>query len=109
MDVAIPEPNGLEVLARVTKEYPAVKVIILSMHANEEYVLRALRAGACGYLVKDATVAELELTVRAVTRDEIHLSSRISKSVILRHTPVTMVFAVFDPRMESQVHYGHRF
>jgi DNA-binding NarL/FixJ family response regulator len=44
MDIAIPELNGLEALARATKEFSAVKVIILSMHANEEYVLRALRA-----------------------------------------------------------------
>jgi DNA-binding NarL/FixJ family response regulator len=82
MDIAIPEVNGLEALARVTKELPGVKVIILSMHANEEYVLQALRAGACGYLLKDAAVAELELAVRAVTRGETHLSSRISKRVI---------------------------
>ena len=52
MDIAIPGLNGLEALARATKEFPAVKVIILSMHANEEYVLRALRAGACGYLLE---------------------------------------------------------
>jgi len=45
MDIAIPGLNGLEALARATKEFPAVKVIILSMHANEEYVLRTLRAG----------------------------------------------------------------
>ena len=53
LDIAIPELNGLEALARMTKEFPAVKVIILSMHANEEYVLQALKAGACGYLVEE--------------------------------------------------------
>jgi DNA-binding NarL/FixJ family response regulator len=82
MDIAIPGLNGLEALARATKEFPAVKVIILSMHANEEYVLRALRAGACGYLLKDAAVTELELALRAVTRGETYLSPRISKRVI---------------------------
>ena len=82
MDIAIPGLNGLEALARATKEFPAVKVIILSMHANDEYVLRALRAGACGYLLKDAAVTELELALRAVTRGEIYLSPRISKRVI---------------------------
>jgi DNA-binding NarL/FixJ family response regulator len=82
MDIAIPELNGLEALARATKEFSAVKMIILSMHANEEYVLRALRAGACGYLLKDAAVTELELALRAVTRGEIYLSPRISKRVI---------------------------
>ena len=82
MDIALPGLNGLEALARATKEFPAVKVIILSMHANEEYVLRALRAGACGYLLKDAAVTELELALRAVTRGETYLSPRISKRVI---------------------------
>ena len=82
MDIAIPELNGLEALARATKEFSAVKVIIFSMHANEEYVLQALRAGARGYLLKDAAVAELELALRAVTRGEIYLSPRISKRVI---------------------------
>jgi DNA-binding NarL/FixJ family response regulator len=64
--VAMPGLNGLETVARVTKEFPTVKVIILSMHANEEYVLQALRAGASGYLLKDAAVAELELALPAV-------------------------------------------
>jgi DNA-binding NarL/FixJ family response regulator len=82
MDIAIPGLNGLEALARLTKELPAVKVIILSMYANEEYVLQALRAGACGYLVKDVAVSELELAVRAVMRGETHLSPRISRRVI---------------------------
>jgi DNA-binding NarL/FixJ family response regulator len=85
MDMAIPELNGLEALARATKEFSAVKVIILSMHANEEYVLRALRTGACGYLIKDAAVAELELVLKAVTRGEIYLSPRISKRVIANY------------------------
>ena len=82
MDIAIPELNGLEALERATKGFSAVKVIILSMHANEEYVLQALRAGARGYLLKDAAVAELELALKAVTRGETYLSPRISKRVI---------------------------
>ena len=82
MDIGMAGLNGLEALARATKEFSAVKVIILSMHANEEYVLQALRAGACGYLLKDAAVAELELALRAVNRGEIYLSPRISKRVI---------------------------
>jgi DNA-binding NarL/FixJ family response regulator len=82
MDIAIPELNGLEALARATKEFSAVKVIVLSMHANEEYVLQALQAGACGYLLKDAAVTELELALRAVVRGETYLSPRISKCII---------------------------
>jgi DNA-binding NarL/FixJ family response regulator len=78
----MPELNSLQAVARVTEKFPAIKVIILSMHANEGYVLQALRAGACGYLLKDAAVAELELAIQAVGRGETYLSSQISKPVI---------------------------
>lgn len=82
MDIAMPGLNGLEATTRVVKEYPGVNVIILSMHANEEYVLQSLRAGAKGYLLKDSGTAELELAIRAVMRGETFLSPAVSKHVI---------------------------
>jgi DNA-binding NarL/FixJ family response regulator len=83
MDIAMPGLNGLEAAARATKEFPQVRVIILSMHANEEYVLQALRAGAAGYLLKGARTLELELAVTSVARGEIYLSPAASKHVVL--------------------------
>lgn len=82
MDVAMPEMNGLEATARVVKEFPAVRVIILSMHANEEYVLQALRAGAVGYVLKDSGVSELELALRSVSKGDTYLSPAVSKHVV---------------------------
>jgi len=82
MDVAMPGLNGLEAVARLQKECPEVKVLVLSMHANEEYVIQALRAGACGYLLKDAATVELELALQAVGRGENYLSPAISRQVI---------------------------
>ncbi|MBI3896667.1 MAG: response regulator transcription factor [Gammaproteobacteria bacterium] len=82
MDIAMPEMNGLDTAARLTKEFPGVRVIMLSMHAGEEYVMQALRAGASGYLLKDAATSELELAVRAVARGETYLTPTISKRVI---------------------------
>jgi DNA-binding NarL/FixJ family response regulator len=82
MDVAMPEMNGLEATARVSKEFPSVRVIILSMHANEEYVLQALRAGAAGYVLKDSGVSELELALKSVSRGETYLSPAVSKHVV---------------------------
>jgi DNA-binding NarL/FixJ family response regulator len=70
IDISMPQLNGLELTARVTAEQPATRVIILSMHFAEEYVLRAVRAGAAGYLVKDVSPAELEWAMRAVARGE---------------------------------------
>lgn len=82
MDIAMSGMNGLEATIRVTKEYPGVRVIILSMHTNEEYVLQALRAGASGYLLKDAGLAELEIAIQAVAQGETYLSPPVSKHVI---------------------------
>jgi DNA-binding NarL/FixJ family response regulator len=82
MDIAMPEMNGLEATAHVVKEFPQVRVIILSMHANEEYVLQALRTGAMGYVLKDAGLSELELAVRASVRGETYLSPAVSKHVV---------------------------
>ncbi len=81
LDIAMPGLNGLEVAAQVADSFPYVRVIILSMHATEEYVLRALRAGASGYLLKDADTTELELAIKAVSRGETYLSPAVSKHV----------------------------
>lgn len=81
MDIAMPGLNGLEATARVVEEFPQVRVIILSVHAREEYVLRALRAGAAGYLLKNASPTELEFAITAVARGETYLSPEVSKHV----------------------------
>lgn len=78
LDISMPGLNGLEAVARLTQEFPAVRVIILSMHENEEYVCRALKAGAVGYLLKKAATTELEAALQRVSAGEIYLSREIS-------------------------------
>jgi DNA-binding NarL/FixJ family response regulator len=82
MDIAMTELGGLEALPRITKDFPSVKVIILSAHANEEYVIRALREGAAGYMLKDSATTELELAINSVIHGKIYLSPSISRRVI---------------------------
>ncbi len=82
LDIAMSGLNGLEVAARVRKEFPGVQVIMLSMHATEEYVIRALQAGATGYLLKDAAASELELALKAVADGEMYLSPAVSKHLV---------------------------
>jgi DNA-binding NarL/FixJ family response regulator len=82
MDLMMPSLNGLDATARVARTCPNTRVIILSMNAGEDSVLQALRAGAAGYLVKNADPAELELAIRAVNRAEMFLSSAISQHVV---------------------------
>ena len=81
MDVAMPGLNGLEATARVSKEFPDVRVIILSMYANEEYVREAINAGAAGYLVKRSATTELERAITAVARGEKYFSPLVSAHV----------------------------
>jgi len=82
MDITMADLNGLEATARITRQHPAVKVIILSMHSNEEYVRRALGVGAVGYVLKDSERAELELALKSVARGGSYLSPAVSRPVI---------------------------
>lgn len=84
MDISMPELNGLDATARALRAQPRLKVIILSMHVAEAYVLEALRSGASGYLLKDADAAELERAIRAVARGERYLTPAVSRHVIER-------------------------
>jgi DNA-binding NarL/FixJ family response regulator len=82
MDIVMPDLNGLDAVARLVRETPRTHVIMLSMNADEDSVLMALRAGALSYLVKTADPAELALAIRAAVRGERFLSSAISAHVI---------------------------
>ena len=82
LDIAMPHLTGLEVAARVQMELPEVRVIILSLYATGSYVQQALRAGAKGYLLKDAAPVELALAVRAVAGGEIYLSSAVTSRMV---------------------------
>lgn len=85
LDIAMPGLNGLDVLARIKGDCPAIRVIILSMHANEEYVKHALRAGASGYVLKDAGAADLEQAIGRVARGESYLSTTLPQRIANEH------------------------
>src|SRR5258706_8390380 len=82
MDIRMRELNGIDATAVIKAESPDTHVLIVSMHSEEEFVIRALRAGASGYLVKDSAPPELELAIAAVMRGEIYLTPRISRQVV---------------------------
>jgi DNA-binding NarL/FixJ family response regulator len=82
LDIGMPGLNGLDAATQLIKTDSRVRVLILSMHTSEEYVLRALRAGCAGYLLKRSAVSELEVAVRAVARGETYLSPTVSKQVV---------------------------
>ncbi len=82
MDIAMPGLNGIEAAARLSREHPRVRALILSMHQNEDYVRQALRAGAAGYLLKEAAPVELEFAIRAAMRGETYLSPAVSRGAV---------------------------
>ena len=81
MDIALSGRSGLEVTEQVTEQYPMVRVVILSMHASPEYARRALRAGAAGYLLKNAKEAELDMAITAATEGETYLSPAVARFI----------------------------
>ena len=66
MDVGMPGLNGMEATGQITRKYPSIGVVVLSMHRDETYVLRSLRAGARGYVLKESAESELIAAIRAV-------------------------------------------
>jgi DNA-binding NarL/FixJ family response regulator len=82
MDISMPELNGVEATRRIIDLHPDVRVVVLSMHADEEHVLRALRAGASAYVLKGSAPRELELAIDAVARGQIFLSPAISRHIM---------------------------
>ncbi len=82
LDVSMRELNGVEAAGQIVAQSPGTRVLMLSMHASEEFVRRALKAGASGYLVKDSVPLELEIALRAVMRGELYLSPRVTKPLV---------------------------
>ena len=79
VDVAMPRLNGIDSVRQLTAKHPEIAVVILSMHSDEGYVLRALKAGARGYLLKDSPEADLIAAIRAVHERKAFFSPAISK------------------------------
>jgi len=82
MDIGMPSLNGIEAAAQVTKGNPEAAIVMLSMHSDESYVLRALKAGAKGYLLKDSAEADLIRAVRAVAEGKSFFSPAVSKVLL---------------------------
>jgi len=82
LDLMIPRLHGLEVTRQVRKEHPDTRVIILSMHADEPYVMEALRNGASGYVLKDCTAADLVLAERTAAAGRRYLSPVLAERAL---------------------------
>ncbi|MGB5616706.1 MAG: response regulator transcription factor, partial [Desulfobacterales bacterium] len=82
MDLSMPRMSGLAALKDIKKRFPKTRIIVLTVHKTEEYILAALQAGADGYVLKDATHDELIMAIKAVLEGRPYLSPGISQKVI---------------------------
>jgi two-component system response regulator NreC len=82
LDITMPLLNGIEATAQIVKQTPGVRVLILSMHASEAYIVQALKAGASGYLLKDSADTELIRAVAAVAAGKSYFSPSVSKVML---------------------------
>jgi DNA-binding NarL/FixJ family response regulator len=79
MDVGMPVLNGIEATQTIVTQCPTIAVIILSMHADESYVMRALKAGARGYLIKDSAAADLIGAIQSISQGKSFFSPKVSR------------------------------
>jgi DNA-binding NarL/FixJ family response regulator len=82
MDVTMPEMDGVEACRQVRSEFPDVRVVMLTMHADQEVLASAIRAGASGYLVKDCSTEEIASAVRMAVSGETVLSPQLAASML---------------------------
>lgn len=82
MDLSMPKMSGIDAIREIKKSFPHTKVIALTVHEKEEYILASLQAGADGYVLKDATRAELMTAIRTVLDGKRFLSPGVSEKVI---------------------------
>jgi two-component system, NarL family, response regulator NreC len=79
MDIAMPNMNGIEATRRIVASHPSTAVVILSMHQDESYVLRSLKAGARGYLLKDSLRSDVVEAIRSVAQGRSFLTRKVSR------------------------------
>lgn len=84
LDISLPDKNGLEILQSVKSKWPTTNVLMLSMHPQEQYAIRALKLGASGYLTKDTASEELLLAVKKVSTGGKYISQSLAESLALQ-------------------------
>jgi DNA-binding NarL/FixJ family response regulator len=82
MDLTMPGMNGIEAVTEIKRRYPEVRVLVMTLHTSEDFIHASLRAGADGYILKDATHDELRVAIRSVLMGKTYLSMDVSGKVV---------------------------
>ena len=90
VDLSMPGMSGIELIQRIRAEWPRLPLLVLSMHAEEEYALRSFKAGANGYVTKDSAAQELVAAARKVARGGAHVSTSLAERVVQQLNGATL-------------------
>jgi DNA-binding NarL/FixJ family response regulator len=82
MDLTMPSMNGMEAMTEIKRRYPEVRVLVMTLHKAEDYIHASLKAGADGYILKDATQEEFRVAIRSVLQGKTYLSMDVSSKVV---------------------------
>ena len=82
LDISMPGKNGIQTLKEIKKHNPTMKVLMLSMHAEEQYAMRAIKAGASGYLTKDSASDKLVTAIRKIEQGRKHISPEVAELLV---------------------------
>lgn len=83
LDLSMPSPSGVELIRRLKDEWPKLHILVLTMHEEEQYAVRAIRAGASGYLTKDSASKELLIAIRLVAAGRLYISPSVAERLAL--------------------------
>ena len=101
LDITMPDGNGFEVLDQITKLYPEIRVIVLTVHEAGEYATRALREGAAGYLPKSAASTELEDAIRTVVSGKRYISPETAQNTVIQGATKRDLLGTLSPRQRE--------
>lgn len=85
MDLSMPKMNGMEAIREIKRQCPGTRVLVLTVHKNEEYLLASLQHGADGYITKDANLSELKIAIESILGGKSYISAEISEKLIEEH------------------------
>lgn len=113
VDLSLPGMSGLDLIRRIKGEYPSVAVLVLTMHSEEQYAIRALQAGANGYVTKDTAATDLVNAVRKVASGGVFLSAQLAERMVLqlngqRHAPDIQVLSNRELDILQRIVNGQR-